>query len=88
MDFLLSVRRRLLWKMRTASLFSIPWMIYNPGIKNPTKKKIEGSFYSLSLPTTILDLMVHTNSFQLSTQDELAQRFAQNYEFANHSSVP
>lgn len=60
----------------------IPWMIYNPRIKNPTKKKVEGNFYALSLPTTILDLMIHTDSFQLTTQDDLARRFAQNYEFA------
>jgi len=57
-------------------------MIYNPKIQNPEKKKVEGNFYSLSLPTTILDLMIHTNSFIQSSQQQLASHFAQNYEFA------
>lgn len=57
-------------------------MIYNPLIKNPTKQKIEGNFYQLSLPTTILDLMIHTNSFKTSAQVALARRFSQTYEFA------
>jgi hypothetical protein len=57
-------------------------MIYNPNIKNPTKQKVQGNFYSLSLPTTILDLMIHTNSFAQSAQKYLARNFAQNYEFA------
>src|SRR5271170_4605328 len=74
------------WKTPVENIYNeplpIPWMIYNPRIKNPTKKKVEGSFYSLSLPTTILDLMIHTNSFGHSTQAALAQRFAENYEFA------
>jgi hypothetical protein len=30
-------------------------MIYNPNIRNPTKKKVEGNFYQLSVPTTVLD---------------------------------
>ena len=57
-------------------------MLYNPQIKNPKKKRIEGNFYSLSIPTTILDLMVHTNSFSQSAQQDLALRFAGNYEHA------
>jgi hypothetical protein len=57
-------------------------MIYNPRIKNPEKRTVEGNFYSLSLPTTILDLMVHTNSLAQPAQQDLALRFAQNYEFA------
>lgn len=57
-------------------------MIYNPLIKNPTKRKIQGNFYSLSLPTTILDLLIHTKSFAQLAQRELASRFARNYEHA------
>jgi phosphoglycerol transferase MdoB-like AlkP superfamily enzyme len=62
--------------------YRIPLMIYNPKIKNPEKKKVEGNFYTLSLPTTILDLMVHTKSFAQETQQQLAMNFARNYEFA------
>jgi hypothetical protein len=57
-------------------------MIYNPRIKNPEKKKVEGNFYTLSIPTTILDLMAYTKSFAQDTQQELARRFAANYEHA------
>jgi len=57
-------------------------MIYNPRIRNPETRKVKGNFYSLSIPTTILDLMVHTKSFTQIAQQELALRFAQNYEFA------
>jgi hypothetical protein len=57
-------------------------MIYNPRIKNPEKKKVEGNFYSLSLPTTILDLMIYTKSFAQTAQQTFARRFAENYEFA------
>jgi hypothetical protein len=57
-------------------------MIYNPRIKNPEKRKVEGNFYSLSIPTTILDIMVQTNSFSQKLQQDLALRFAGNYEFA------
>jgi hypothetical protein len=57
-------------------------MVYNPKIKNPEKKKVEGNFYTLSLPTTILDLMVHTKSFAQEAQQQLANSFAKNYEFA------
>jgi hypothetical protein len=57
-------------------------MIYNPRIKNPQKKRIEGNFYTLSIPTTILDLMVHTKSFTQDAQQDLANRFAANYEHA------
>jgi len=57
-------------------------MIYNPRIKNPLKKMIKGSFYSLSIPTTILDLMIHTKSFAQEAHRTLAQKFAANYEYA------
>jgi hypothetical protein len=57
-------------------------IIYNPQIKNPQKKKIEGNFYALSLPTTILDLMVSTQSFKQIAQQDLANRFAAHYEHA------
>jgi hypothetical protein len=57
-------------------------MIYNPRIKNPERKKVEGNFYSLSIPTTILDLMTYTKSFAQERQRDLARRFAANYEFA------
>jgi hypothetical protein len=57
-------------------------MLYNPLIKNPEKKKIEGNFYSLSIPTTIHDLMVYTNSYKQEKQQKLANRFAANYEYA------
>ena len=62
--------------------YQIPFMIYNPRLQNPERKKIEGNFYSLSIPTTILDLLVTTNSFNQSAQKDLAVRFASNYEFA------
>jgi arylsulfatase A-like enzyme len=62
--------------------YKIPLIIYNPKIKNPESKKMEGNFYMLSLPTTILDLMVHTKSFAQTAQQNLALRFAQNYEYA------
>ena len=57
-------------------------MIYNPRIKNPLKKTVKGSFYSLSIPTTILDLMIHTKSFAQEAHRTLAQKFAANYEYA------
>jgi phosphoglycerol transferase MdoB-like AlkP superfamily enzyme len=60
----------------------IPLMIYNPRIQNPQRERVEGNFYSLSLPTTILDLMVHTKSFAQKVQQDLANRFAANYEQA------
>lgn len=60
----------------------VPFMIYNPNIKNPEKRKIVGNFYSLSIPTTILDLMIHTKSFAQSAQQTLARRFAEGYEHA------
>ena len=62
--------------------YRVPMMIYNPRIKNPLKKVIKGNFYSLSIPTTILDLMIHTNSFSHLDQQALALRFAVNYEHA------
>jgi hypothetical protein len=57
-------------------------LIYNPNIKNPERKKVKGNFYTLSLPTTILDIMIHTKSLAQAAQQKLARRFAQNYEFA------
>jgi hypothetical protein len=57
-------------------------VFYNPNIKNPQRRKMEGNFYALSLPTTILDLMIHTESFAQSAQQALARRFAENYEYA------
>jgi|SRR5579862_160096 len=57
-------------------------MIYNPRIKNPGKVKVKGDYYSLSIPTTILDLMSHTNSLEQESQQELAARFARHYEHA------
>ena len=62
--------------------YRIPMLIYNPQIKNPEKRKIEGNFYSLSIPTTILDLMVYTESFPQAAQQDLANRLAANYEHA------
>jgi phosphoglycerol transferase MdoB-like AlkP superfamily enzyme len=62
--------------------YQIPMMIYNPKINNPDEKKVKGNFYALSIPTTILDLMIHTKSFAQTAQQNLARRFAQNYEFA------
>ena len=57
-------------------------MFYNPRIKNPEKKVIKGNYYALSIPTTVLDLMIHTNSFEQKDQQDLARRFAANYEHA------
>src|SRR5437667_9180266 len=48
--------------------YRIPFMLYNPRIRNPKKKKIDGNFYALSIPTTILDLMIHINSFKQENQ--------------------
>jgi hypothetical protein len=56
--------------------------IYNPRIKNPLRKTIQGSFYSLSIPTTILDLMISTKSLAQRAQRDLAEKFAANYEQA------
>jgi len=60
----------------------IPFLIYNPNIQNPEKKKVKGNFYGLSIPTTILDLMIHTKSFAQTAQRELARNFAEGYEHA------
>ena len=60
----------------------IPFLIYNPNIKNPDKKKMKGNFYGLSIPTTILDLMIHTKSFAQTAQQALARSFAESYEHA------
>jgi hypothetical protein len=59
-----------------------PFLIYNPNIKNPEEKKMKGNFYSLSIPTTILDLMIHTKSFAQTAQQALARSFAERYEHA------
>jgi hypothetical protein len=57
-------------------------MLYNPRIKNPQKKRMEGNYYSLSIPTTILDLMAHTKSFEQQAQQLLARQFGVKYEHA------
>lgn len=62
--------------------YRVPMMIYNPRINNPEKRKVDGNFYSLSIPTTILDIMMHSNSFSQKRQQDLALRFAANYEYA------
>ena len=62
--------------------YRIPFMFYNPRIKNPTKKIMKGNYYQLSIPPTVLDLMIHTNSFEQKDQQDLARRFAANYEHA------
>jgi len=43
---------------------------------------MRGNYYSLSIPTTVLDIMSHTESFQQEAQRDLAERFAANYEHA------
>ena len=62
--------------------YRVPFMIYNPLIKNPEKKTVKGNFYTLSIPTTILDLFSFTKSFAQEAQRALAERFAANYEHA------
>jgi hypothetical protein len=62
--------------------YQVPMLIYNPRLKNPLKKVFKGHYYSLSIPTTVLDLMIHTDSFAQAPQKTLAQRFAANYEHA------
>lgn len=62
--------------------YQIPFLIYNPQINNTQHHKIQGNFYSLSIPTTILDIMSYTESFSQEPQRELALRFAANYEHA------
>jgi arylsulfatase A-like enzyme len=62
--------------------FQVPFIIYNPRIQNTQKKKVDGSFYTLSIPTTLLDLMNHTKSLAQESQRRMASRFAENYEFA------
>lgn len=74
-------RKTPLLNLHTES-FQIPWMIYNPLIKNPVKRKVKGNFYSLSLPTTILDLLIYTRSLYQPVQRDLAWNIAKNYEFA------
>jgi hypothetical protein len=57
-------------------------MIYNPRIKNPGGRKIEGNYYTLSIPTTLLDIMSLTGSFEQDGQFDLAYDFATHYEYA------
>ena len=57
-------------------------LLYNPRIKNPMKRSISGSFYALSIPATILDLLVHTKSLTQEIQQTLAMTYAANYEHA------
>ena len=62
--------------------YRIPMLLYNPRIRNPQKRSISGRFYSLSLPTTILDLLVQTKSLSQEIQQTLAMTYAANYEYA------
>ena len=62
--------------------YRIPMLLYNPGIKNPQKRPISGSFYTLSIPATILDLLAHTKSLAQEIQQTLAMTYAANYEHA------
>ena len=62
--------------------YRIPFMIYNPLIQNPERTKVQGDYYALSIPPTILDLMVQTGSFEQAGQQLLAERFARHYEHA------
>ena len=57
-------------------------MVYNPQISNPGKRVLEKNVYGGAIPTTILDLMIHTQSFEQAAQRELARKFAANYEHA------
>jgi len=68
-------------------VYRIPFLLYNPSLKNPEKKKFEGNFYLLSIPTTILDVMTHTKSFEQEKQRKLAQEVAANYEFTVTTST-
>lgn len=43
---------------------------------------MEGNYYTLSIPTTILDIMASTKSFGQQAQQDLANRFAAQYEHA------
>ena len=56
------------------------FMIYNPQIKNTSKRKISTNLYGGAIPTTILDIMQYTKSFSQTKQQEMAFRFAANYE--------
>ena len=57
-------------------------MLYNPRIKNPQKRILTDNVYSLAMPTTILDLMTYTKTFASPAQQDLAMRYAANYEHA------
>lgn len=74
------------WKTPVMNPHNEPYrtafMIYNPLIQNPTRHKVKGDFYSLSIPPTILDLMSYTKSFEQQKQRDLADRFARHYEHA------
>jgi len=62
--------------------YRVPFMVYNPKINNPEKRKIEGNYYTLSIPTTLLDIMSLTGSFAQDGQREMAHDFASHYEYA------
>jgi arylsulfatase A-like enzyme len=62
--------------------YRAPFMIYNPRINNPDKRILTTNVYGAAIPTTILDLMTYTKSFSQVAQQELASRFAANYEHA------
>lgn len=56
------------------------FILYNPNINNPEKQILDANVYGAAIPTTILDVMNHTNSFSQSSQQELAMHYAANYE--------
>jgi hypothetical protein len=58
------------------------FILYNPNIKNPDQKKLNTNVYAAAIPTTILDILNHTNSFSPPTQQGLAMHYAANYEHA------
>lgn len=43
---------------------------------------MNSNVYAAAIPTTILDVLNHTNSFAQSTQQRLAMHYAANYEHA------
>lgn len=62
--------------------YRVPFLLYNPQIKNPTKQRIEGNYYTLSIPSTVLDILNYTGSLTYHEQGHIAMRFAENYEHA------
>jgi Sulfatase len=62
--------------------YRISFMLYNPLISNPTNHILTKNVYGAAIPTTILDVLLHTNSLSQETQRSLAHKFAANYEHA------